>query len=152
MPGSERAKRKLIDAREKFFHAIKQHAPMTVIDVVVPRSDIKDFVRETREISKDFKIPIIVYGHAGDGNVHLHPVCLNMDRSDWSDKLPLLMDAIYKAGISLGGAISGEHGIGFDKKKYFHQETDTALLDLMKEIKRTFDPNNILNPGKIFDL
>jgi len=120
--------------------------------VVVPRSEIKDFVRKTKEISEEFQIPIIIYGHAGDGNVHLHPVCLNMDSSEWSNKLPHLLNEIYKTGISLGGAISGEHGIGFDKKKYFHQETDTALLDVMKEVKKAFDPNNILNPGKIFDL
>ncbi len=152
IPDTERAKRKLLDAREKFFHAIKQYAPMAVIDVVVPRSEIKDFVRKTKEISEEFQIPIIIYGHAGDGNVHLHPVCPNMDSSEWSNKLPRLINEIYKTGISLGGAISGEHGIGFDKKKYFHQKTDTALLNIMKEVKKAFDPHNILNPGKIFDL
>jgi len=152
MPGSERAKRKLLDAREKFFHAIKQHAPMAVIDIVVPRSEISTFVEKTREISEEFKIPIIVYGHAGDGNVHLHPVCLNMDTDEWHKIIPDLMRKIYQTGISLGGAISGEHGIGFDKKVYFHLEMDTALLNAMKEIKKAFDPLNILNPGKIFDL
>lgn len=152
IPGSERAKRKLLDAREKFFHAIKMHSPMAVIDVVVPRKEIGVFVKRAREISEKYQISIIVYGHAGDGNVHLHPVCLNMDRDEWSEKLPRLMSEIHHIGISLGGAISGEHGIGFDKKGYFHQETDTALLNVMKEIKKAFDPRNILNPGKIFDL
>ncbi|MFC1846849.1 FAD-binding oxidoreductase [Chloroflexota bacterium] len=152
IPGGNRAKRKLIDARENFFHAIKQHAPMTVIDVVVPRRAIGEFVRKVKEISEDFQIPIIVYGHAGDGNVHLHPICLNMDRGEWHKKLPDLMRRIYHIGISLGGAISGEHGIGYDKKAYFKQETDIALFNTMKAIKKAFDPCNILNPGKIFDL
>ena len=151
IPGGNRAKRKLIDAREKFFHAIKQHAPMTVIDIVVPRRAIGEFVRNIKKISEEFQIPIIVYGHAGDGNVHLHPICLNMDKGEWYNKLPDLMRKIYHIGISLGGAISGEHGIGFEKKAYFYLETDTALLNVMKEIKKAFDPCNILNPGKLFD-
>ena len=125
---------------------------MAVIDVVVPRREINKFVKRAREISEEHQIPLVVYGHAGDGNVHLHPICLNMDRGEWSKKLPRFMSEIYHTGISLGGAISGEHGIGFDKKEYFHQETDTAILNAMKEIKKAFDPHNILNPGKIFDL
>jgi glycolate oxidase len=152
IPSNGRAQRKLIDGREQFFHAIKQHAPMALIDAVVPRSKIYEFVKEASEISEGFHIPMIVYGHAGDGNVHLHPICLNMDRSEWSEKIPHLMSEIYQKAISLGGTISGEHGIGFDKKSYFHKETDIAILNAMKEIKKAFDPNNILNPGKIFDL
>ncbi len=152
VPGSARAQRKLLDAREKFFHALQQYAPMAVIDVVVPRREISEFVRKVREISEEFQIPIIVYGHAGDGNVHLHPICLNMNRGEWSKKISRLMSEIYHVGISLGGAISGEHGIGFDKKVYFNLETDIALINIMKGIKKAFDLNNILNPGKIFDL
>ncbi len=152
VPGSERAKRRLLEAREKFYPAIKKYAPMEIVDVVVPRHEIAVLVRRTKEISEKYQIPVIVYGHAGDGNVHLHPVCLNMSREEWSQRLPGLMSDIYHAGASLGGAVSGEHGIGLAKKKYFYQETDKALLDVMQGIKRAFDPNNILNPGKIFDL
>ena len=86
-----------------------------------------------------------------DGNVHLHPLCENMARSEWADKIPHLVGEIYKVGIALGGAISGEHGIGYDKKVYLHQETDTALFNAMREIKKAFDPHGILNPGKLFD-
>lgn len=152
VPGSERAKRRLLEAREKFYHAIKRYAPMEVVDVVVPRSEIAKFVRMVKGISQRHQVPLVVYGHAGDGNVHLHPICLNEDKGEWSKKLPRLMNDIYRAGISLGGAISGEHGIGLDKKAYFNRETGPALLKIMREIKKAFDPNNILNPGKIFDL
>jgi len=152
VPGSERAKRKLLEARENFYHAIKRLAPMEIIDVVVPRSNIAKFVRRVREISQGYEVTVIVYGHAGDGNVHLHPICLNMDREEWNGRLAHMMGDIYAAGVSFGGAISGEHGIGLSKKAYLHIEMDDALLNIMKSIKRAFDPNNILNPDKIFDL
>jgi len=152
MPGSERAKRSLLDARDKFYHAIKSFAPMEIIDVVVPRSEIARFVRRVKEISQAHKVPIIVYGHAGDGNVHLHPICLGMDREEWERRLPHLMHDIYRVGVSFGGAISGEHGIGLNKKPYLPIGLEDALLSIMKGIKRALDPNNILNPWKIFDL
>jgi glycolate oxidase len=151
-PGSERAKRRLLDAREKFYHAIKRYAPMELIDAVVPRREIPAFVRQVKEISAKHGVPVIVYGHAGDGNVHLHPLCVDMSREEWDKKLPLVLEDIYTAGVSLGGAISGEHGIGIDKKPYLPIQVDRPLLELMKKIKQAFDPDNILNPGKIFDV
>jgi len=152
VPGSKRASRRLLEARENFFPALKAYAPMEILDVVVPRSEIARFVRKVKEISKEHGVPIVVYGHAGDGNVHLHPVCRNMSREEWDRRLSPLMSDIYAVGASLGGAISGEHGIGFSKKAYFRSETDSAVLGIMKSIKNAFDPNNILNLGKIFDL
>ena len=139
-------------SREKFYYAIKKFAPMEIIDVVVPRSEIAKFVRKVKEISEEYEVPVIVYGHAGDGNVHLHPICVNMNREEWDRRLPNLMRDIYLAGVSFGGAISGEHGIGFEKKAYLSIGMDNSLLNILKGIKRAFDPNNILNPGKIFDL
>lgn len=152
VPGSERAKRRLLEAREKFYHAIKKYAPMELIDAVVPRSKIPGFVRQVKEISGKHDIPIVIYGHAGDGNVHMHPVCENISKETWEEKLPVLLADIYRAGISFGGAISGEHGIGIAKKPYLSIQIDEPLLALMKRIKQAFDPDNILNPGKIFDI
>ena len=152
VPGSERAKRKLLHAREQFYHAIKRYAPMDIIDIVVPRQNIAVFVKRVKEISQEHCVPIIAYGHAGDGNVHLHPVCVNMEQEEWLKKLPLIMRQVYQAGISLGGSISGEHGIGMSKKGFLDIEVGPEKLELMKRVKRAFDPNNILNPGKIFDL
>jgi glycolate oxidase len=152
VPGSERAKRRLLEARENFYHAIKKVAMLEIIDVVVPRSEIARFVKRVKELSRQHAIPVIAYGHAGDGNVHLHPMCVNMQNDEWGNKLPELMKDIYRAGVDFGGSISGEHGIGFDKKRYIDIGIDKETLSLMKNIKRAFDPNNILNPGKIFDL
>jgi glycolate oxidase len=152
VPGSERAKRRLLDAREKFYHAIKRYAPLELIDVVVPRREIPSFVKKVKETSAKHGVPIIVYGHAGDGNVHLHPICKDMSQEEWDSKLPLILEEIYTAGVSLGGAISGEHGIGIAKKPYLPLQADKPLLELMKKIKHVFDPDNILNPGKIFDV
>ena len=152
VPGSERARRKLLHAREQFYHAIKRYAPMEIIDIVVPRSQIAVFVRQVKEIADKHDVPIIAYGHAGDGNVHLHPICVNMDTKAWLKKLPRIMQEVYQAGIALGGSISGEHGIGMDKKGYLAIEMDGGRFAIMKRIKKAFDPNNILNPGKIFDL
>ena len=152
IPGSERAKRRLLEAREKFYPALRRFAPMEIVDVVVPRSEIAKFVRRVKEISEEHKVPVVAYGHAGDGNVHLHPICVNMSREEWDRRLPRLMSDIYRAGVSFGGAISGEHGIGFGKKAYLPIQMDNTHLSIMKVIKKAFDPNNILNPGKIFDL
>lgn len=152
VPNSERAKRKLLHAREQFYHAIKRYAPMDIIDIVVPRSNIAIFVKKVKEIALEHCVPIIAYGHAGDGNVHLHPVCVNMEMEEWLKKLPLIMRQVYQAGISLGGSISGEHGIGLSKKAYLDIEINREKLEIMKRVKMAFDPNNILNPGKIFDL
>lgn len=152
IPGSQRARRRLIDMRERFYHALKRYAPLQVMDVVVPRRRIAEFVAGVKEISEKRGVPIISYGHAGDGNVHLHPVCKDMSRHEWDRRVGPLMDEIYRAGIAFGGAISGEHGIGFDKKKYLSLQIDQAQLNIMKALKKAFDPENILNPGKIFDL
>jgi glycolate oxidase len=152
MPAGERATRKLLEARESFYHAIKRFVPLEIADVVVPRSEIARFVKAVKEIAEKYGMPVIAYGHAGDGNVHLHPLCVDMDEAEWKKRLPLVMNELIRTGVSFGGAVSGEHGIGFDKKVYLPLQITPALLEVMKSIKRAFDPNNILNPGKIFDL
>ncbi len=150
--GSESARKALLELREKFYPAIKRQGPLQLIDVVVPRDSIARFVKRVKEISEEYGIAVIAYGHAGDGNVHLHPVRRGMDAGEWNEKLPDLMKDIYKAGVSFGGAISGEHGIGTEKKAYLPLQMDGPLLNIMKSVKMAFDPANILNPGKIFDL
>jgi glycolate oxidase len=152
IPDDERAKRKLIDIREKIQPAIKKAGKSDLVDAVVPRSEIARFVYKVKEISREYGIPIITFGHAGDGNVHLHPICSGIDEKEWAKRMPAVMQEIYKASVALGGTISGEHGIGMEKKKYLSLAMDKERIQLMKEIKMIFDPNNILNPGKIFDL
>jgi len=152
VPGSERAKRRLFDAREKFYLAVKRFAPMEMIDTVVPRSEIARFAVQVKELSRKWGVPVFFYGHAGDGNVHLHPVQVDMSRAEFDGKLHPLMADIYRAAVALGGTISGEHGIGIDKKPFFGIGVEEPAIDIMRGIKRAFDPGNILNPGKIFDL
>ena len=151
IPVSARAKRELLEAREKLYPALKRAGPIEVIDVVVPRSQIANFVAMVKAISQRYGMPIVALGHAGDGNVHLQPMGRGMDDREWKAKLPIVMEEVYRAGVSLGGTISGEHGLGFDKKKYLEIAMSREQIALMSRLKRAFDPNYILNPGKIFD-
>jgi glycolate oxidase len=150
IPGSERAKRKLLEAREKFYHVIQHFGMPDIADVVVPRSRIAEFVGKAKEIASEYRIPLVAYGHAGDGNVHLHPMSQETDKAE--DKIKEVLTKIYELGVSLGGTISGEHGLGFAKKGYLYMAADKDKQELMKRVKLAFDPNNIMNPGKVFDL
>jgi len=150
VPGSERAKRNLLDAREKFYSVIRHFGILEIADVVVPRSRIAEFVERTKETANKYGMQLIAYGHAGDGNVHLHLMSQGTEKC--GEKVKELLTEIYEIGISLGGTISGEHGLGFAKKGYLHMAADKSKMDLMKRLKRAFDPNNIMNPGKVFDL
>jgi glycolate oxidase len=150
VPASEGAKRQLIEVREKFYPALKSFGPIDIVDMVVPRSNIVEFVERVKVISQRHKIPIVAYGHAGDGNVHLHPLGKDMDKDEWECKLPKVLKDIYQVGASFGGMISGEHGLGFAKKNYLAITMDQNLVKLMRRIKEAFDPNDIMNPGKVF--
>ncbi|MBA7630445.1 putative FAD-linked oxidoreductase [subsurface metagenome] len=150
IPGSERAKRNLLELREKFYSVIMHFGMPDITDVVVPPSRIAEFVEKVKEMASEYGIPIIAYGHAGDGNVHLHPMSQETDKAE--DKIKEILTKIYEVGVSLGGTISGEHGLGFVKKGYLYMAADKDKLELMKRVKRAFDPNNIMNPGKVFDL
>jgi glycolate oxidase len=151
VPGDETGKRKLIEFREKAYQAIRRAGPFALIDVVVPRNEIANFMASVKKISQELDMPAPSMGHAGDGNIHIHPICFDPDIAAWRKKLPVLMKRIYEAGAAVGGAISGEHGIGIDKKKYMSIGISQETISLMKAIKACVDPNNILNPGKIFD-
>jgi glycolate oxidase len=152
VPGDELAKRRLIEFREKAYEAIRRAGPFALIDVVVPRNEIATFMEKVRKISQDLDMPAPSMGHVGDGNIHIHPICFDPDVEAWRRKLPELMERIYRAGSELGGTISGEHGIGFEKKKYLPIALSPETINLMKKIKLQLDPHEILNPGKVFDL
>ncbi|MDP2719226.1 MAG: FAD-binding oxidoreductase [Dehalococcoidia bacterium] len=152
IPSGEKARKELLDSREKFYQAIKKLGPIELADVVVPRNLIARFLKEVKSLGRMHGIDIVAYGHAGDGNVHLHPIGKGLSRDEWENKLPVLMSDIYKAGLKLGGTISGEHGIGFDKMKYFNKFMHSGALETMFTIKKALDPEGILNPGKLFDI
>jgi len=144
IPPTERAGRELLDLREKAYYAAKDAGATDLVDIVVPRGEIPNFVEQIHEISAKYATVIAGAGHAGDGNVHL--AILEQD----ADKLSTVLKEIYKVGKNLGGTISAEHGIGSEKRRFLLEMEDKAKIELMRRIKKAFDSNNILNPGKIF--
>ncbi|MDD5644475.1 MAG: FAD-linked oxidase C-terminal domain-containing protein [bacterium] len=144
-------KEKLWEARRKIREAIKPISPVKrSSDVVVPRFKIPDLLERIYLLQDKHKIKFINYGHAGDGNVHVNILKENMEDALWDKKLPAVLDDLYETVVSMGGAISGEHGIGIVQKKYLRKAVGDREIKIMKDIKKLFDPNNILNPGKIF--
>jgi glycolate oxidase len=115
-------------------------------DIVVPRSRIPDILRAINEIAKRHDLLIVNFGHAGDGNIHTN---IMIDEAE-AERADIAVKEIFEATLRLGGSISGEHGIGLSKAGYLPLELGPAALGVMKKIKHTLDPNNILNPGKIF--
>jgi glycolate oxidase len=103
-----------------------------------------------REIAEQNAVRIVSFGHAGDGNVHVNVLKDDIPNSRWELLVPSVAKEIYQLSLSLGGMITGEHGIGATRRNYLRMALDDAQIELMRGIKATFDPNNILNPGKIF--
>ncbi len=121
-------------------------------DVSVPIKEIPRLIMRTYEIAKDNRIEVLNFGHVGDGNVHvtfLKPDLI--DERVWKEGLERALVELYKTAADLGGAITGEHGIGIKRKKYLGIFMSKDEIELMKKLKRVFDPNNVLNPGKMFD-
>ncbi|KJR41758.1 glycolate oxidase subunit GlcD [Candidatus Magnetoovum chiemensis] len=119
-------------------------------DTVVPISRISDVLIGIERLSKKYKIPIACFGHAGDGNLHINILTDKKDSGKKDAKIDALIKEIFELTLKLEGSISGEHGIGLLKAKYITMELDANVINLMRGIKKVFDPKNILNPGKIF--
>jgi len=118
-------------------------------DVAVPRARLSDLLRRIREIGREHGVSFVNYGHAGDGNLHVN-VMFEPKDAELIARAQKAMEQVFRAAVSLGGTISAEHGIGLTKRAYLGIELSDKQIDVMRTIKRIFDPNNILNPGKIF--
>ncbi len=118
-------------------------------DIVVPRSKVPDMIRALENISEAYGVPIINFGHAGDGNIHVN-IMVDLRQEGMAKKVETVLDEVFQTVINLRGSISGEHGIGTAKAKYLPMELDATTISYMQRIKDAFDPNHILNPGKIF--
>jgi glycolate oxidase len=138
-------------ARKAGFAAVFGKAKTVLAeDVTVPRGRIPDLIRKCKELAKENNVEITVLGHAGDGN--LHPSILtDMSNKEHFARATRAMDGIIEGAVELGGVLSGEHGIGLEKQKFFNKVTDPVVVNMMKGVKGLFDPNNIMNPGKIWD-
>ncbi|MDZ7837672.1 MAG: FAD-linked oxidase C-terminal domain-containing protein [Actinomycetota bacterium] len=136
-------------ARRAALSSLARIKPSTILeDATIPRSKIVELVEAVNNIAKKHDIMIGTFGHAGDGN--LHPTLLTDLRiKEEREKVEKAIEEIFEATIELGGTLSGEHGIGISKAKYLKLEINDDVFGLMKRVKKAFDPNNILNPGKM---
>ncbi|CAB1079754.1 FAD/FMN-containing dehydrogenase [Olavius algarvensis Delta 1 endosymbiont] len=140
--------------RKRIPWEILRYTPhQSVEDIVVPIASIPRTLSNLKQISAKYDVAIPVLGHAGDGNLHAIPLKNPASSIEhWEAVLPVLLKDIYVMTAELGGTISGEHGIGHKRRDYMNLVMSEAHLDMMRKIKRALDPNNILNPGKVFSL
>ena len=138
-------------ARRAGFSAIYGASPTVFAeDIAVPINRIADLITKVEEIAKKYDLVIVMIGHAGDGN--LHPsVLTDKKNAEHYARAEKAVDEIFMAALEYGGAISGEHGIGLEKKRFMKQAMQPEAIDLLRGIKKVFDPDNILNPGKIWE-
>lgn len=144
-------KQELWKLRRRVAEAVKLVGYTIEEDTVVPRAELPKLISAVKELGKKYGFHAVCYGHAGDGNLHIrinHPTIKN---SHGNEEMTKILRELFKIVKSLGGVVSGEHGIGLIQKPYMDIVCDSTNMHLMKMIKKVFDPNNILNAGKIFD-
>ena len=140
----------LWSVRRAVGEAVKKFSAYREEDTVAPRARLPELVAAIKQIAKKHGIKTICYGHAGDGNIHCNIVKSAMSASDWEDKLPVAIRELHTTVVAMGGTLSGEHGIGCLQNNNLNVAIGPAELRLMKKIKQAFDPDGMLNPGKIF--
>jgi len=140
------------EGRKCLFEAANHFgSPYKSLDVVVPRSLIPTLIKKIKEISEKSKMKAMSFGHAGDGNVHTLLFKGELPDEEWEDRIDLTQRELYQSTIDLGGRITAEHGVGILRKPFLSMNLDPQQIELLKGLKKVFDPQHILNPGKIFD-
>jgi glycolate oxidase len=141
---------RLFESRRVLGEAMKKRSPeVGKADVVVPRGRVALLVEEVKRVSSDLGIPIACFGHAGDGNVHVNVLRCGLPAEAWEELLPRAMAAVHDAVRRLGGRPSGEHGVGLLKKPLLASFVGDRAVEIMRGVKAAFDPQGILNPGKV---
>jgi len=130
--------------------AVKSICEYKEEDTVVPRYMLPQLLKGVKEISLRYNIRAICYGHAGDGNLHINILRDSLTEEAWRNEIPKAIREIFELSVSLGGTITGEHGVGYSQREFLNIALSSEEIQLQKRIKKLFDPNNILNPGKIF--
>ncbi|MBN8653008.1 MAG: FAD-binding protein [Cytophagales bacterium] len=147
---SSAQKEELWKVRKNISPAVNWYTLTKSDDVVVPRNKLPKLIQGIKAIGKQFGFNTVCFGHLGDGNLHVNILKEDISEHDWETKIPEGIGEIFKLTVSLGGTLSGEHGIGIAKRPYMPIAMSEVNLNLMRGIKKVFDPNGILNPGKIF--
>lgn len=136
--------------RRKVAEAVKSNSVYKEEDTVVPRAELPRLLKGVKAIGKKYGFKSVCYGHAGDGNLHVNIIKGDLPDETWNTELPKGIAEIFQLCVELGGTISGEHGIGLVQQPYIGIAIDAKRIELMQGIKKLFDPNLILNPGKVF--
>lgn len=147
---SNAQKDQLWTIRRKVGEAVKAYSIYKEEDTVVPRFQLPNLLTGVKLIGKKYGIHSVCYGHAGDGNLHVNIIKGDLSDQQWQDDLPKAITEIFELTVSLGGTLSGEHGIGYVQKQFMPIAFQEIHLNLMRDIKKVFDPKGILNPDKIF--
>lgn len=143
-------KEELWRLRRNVSPAVNAYTLTKAEDVVVPRSQLPALVTAIKNIGEEYNFNSVCFGHAGDGNLHINVMKEDLPDNYWNMEINEAIGKIFEKVVELGGTLSGEHGIGIAKKDYMHLAMKETNLELMRGIKKVFDPNGILNPGKIF--
>ena len=148
---SEAQKIDLWRMRRNIAYAVKKTNVTVEEDTVVPRADLPELLKHIKAVGKKYNFRSVCYGHAGDGNVHVRILKDELTDEYWKNEVPKGIREIFEKVVALKGTISGEHGIGWFQIPYMDIKFSSMQIDLMRNIKRVFDPNNIMNPGKVFN-
>jgi glycolate oxidase len=136
--------------RRKMPESVKANSIYKEEDTVVPRGELAHLIRGIKEIGDKYQFKSVCYGHAGDGNLHINIIKGDLSLDQWDREMPKAIREIFQLTVSLGGTLSGEHGIGWVQKDYMEIRFSSVHLNILKAIKNIFDPKRILNPGKMF--
>jgi glycolate oxidase len=148
---SRREQRDILDIRSLIYEGLKGDT-IELLDVSVPIASIPEYVKRCQDAAERIGIEVLTYGHAGDGNIHQQILKSGLEEGVWRRRYEEFKEFAFDLSRELGGYITGEHGVGIVKKRDMYKTMPRRAVELMKAIKRAFDPNNILNPGKVVDI